>query len=108
MTQCMPPASRPKSTQVQACWEIRSHIVEFEQAGETRAAYGQKLLPKPAEHLTREFGKGFDERNLRHMRAFYQGFPIWNAVRSESSWMRRHPMPRATCSDEIDVWEARS
>ncbi|AVU78264.1 hypothetical protein CRX69_24970 [Pseudomonas rhizophila] len=31
--------------------------------------------------LVRPFGKGFDERNLRHMRDFYQSFPIWNAVR---------------------------
>ena len=37
-------------------------------------------------HLTAEFGKGFDERNLRHMRAFYAAFPIWNALRTELSW----------------------
>lgn len=36
--------------------------------------------------LVPPFGKGFDERNLRHMRDFYQSFPIWNAVRSELSW----------------------
>ncbi len=42
--------------------------------------------PKLAESLSAEFGKGFDERNLRHMRAFFQGFPIWNAVRTELSW----------------------
>lgn len=62
------------------------HIVESEQGGQTRAAYGKRLLPLLAEQLSREFGKGFDERNLRHMRAFFQRFPIWNAVRSELSW----------------------
>ena len=36
--------------------------------------------------MTLEFGKGFDERNLRHMRGFYQSFPIWDAVRTELSW----------------------
>lgn len=36
--------------------------------------------------LTTEFGKGFDERNLRHMRGFYLVFPIWDAVRTELSW----------------------
>jgi hypothetical protein len=36
--------------------------------------------------LTAEFGQGFDERNLRHMRAFYSTFPNWNALRSELSW----------------------
>jgi len=39
-----------------------------------------------ADSLTREFGKGFDERNLRNMRAFFQCFPNWNALRSELSW----------------------
>ncbi len=36
--------------------------------------------------LTRDFGKGFDERNLRYMRLFYLFFPKWNAARSELSW----------------------
>lgn len=36
--------------------------------------------------LTLEFGKGFDERNLCNIRAFYIAFPIWNAVRTELSW----------------------
>jgi predicted nuclease of restriction endonuclease-like (RecB) superfamily len=72
--------------QVQTCWEIGRHIVEFEQGGESRAAYGKRLLPQLAEALAREFGKGFDERNLRNMRAFFQAFPNWNALRSELSW----------------------
>ena len=74
------------SIQVRTCWEIGRHIVEFEQDGRARAAYGKRLLPMLAEQLTQDFGKGFDERNLRHMRAFYQSFAIWDAVRSELSW----------------------
>ncbi len=72
--------------QVRTCWEMGRHIVEFEQGGAERATYGARLLPRLAERLTAEFGKGFDERNLRHMRAFFQTFPIWNALRSELSW----------------------
>lgn len=72
--------------QVHTCWEMGRHIVEFEQGGTERAQYGTRLLPRLAERLTAEFGKGFDERNLRHMRAFFQTFPIWDAVRSELSW----------------------
>ncbi len=72
--------------QVQTCWEIGRHIVEFEQGGENRAAYGKKLLPSLAETLTQEFGKGFDVTNLRHMRGFYLVFPICDAVRRELSW----------------------
>ncbi|MDD4928975.1 MAG: PDDEXK nuclease domain-containing protein [Gallionella sp.] len=72
--------------QVRTCWEIGRHIVEFEQNGAARAEYGKRLLPRLAESMTVEFGRGFDERNLRNMRAFFQIFPIWNAVRTELSW----------------------
>ena len=72
--------------QVQTCWEIGHHIVEFEQDGATRAAYGKRLLPQLADTLTREFGKGFDASNLRYMRLFYQAFPMCDALRHELSW----------------------
>jgi hypothetical protein len=72
--------------QVQTYWHIGRHIVEFEQGGAQRAAYGQRLLPQLGQALAAEFGRGFDERNLRNMRAFYAMFPNWNALRSELSW----------------------
>ncbi|HCN46964.1 MAG TPA: DUF1016 domain-containing protein [Pseudomonas sp.] len=72
--------------QVQTCWEIGRHIVEFEQAGEARAGYGKQLLLTLAKALTAEFGKGFDATNLRHMRGFFQAFPICDALRRELSW----------------------
>ena len=72
--------------QVYTSWEVGRHIVEFEQGGEARALYGQRLLPTLARTLTAQFGKGFDERNLRNMRSFYLAFPIRNALRSELSW----------------------
>ncbi len=74
------------AVQVQTCWEIGRHIVEFEQGGAARAEYGSRLLPILAESLTREFGRGFDATNLRHMRVFYQAFPIRDALRPELSW----------------------
>jgi predicted nuclease of restriction endonuclease-like (RecB) superfamily len=36
--------------------------------------------------LAAEFGRGFDASNLRHMRVFYQAFPIRDALRPELSW----------------------
>lgn len=74
------------AVQVRTCWEVGRHIVEFEQGGAARAAFGERLLARLATTLTDEFGKGFDERNLRNMRALYQAFPIRNALRSELSW----------------------
>lgn len=72
--------------QVRTCWEIGQHIVEFEQLGADRAAYGIRLIPRLAESLTGEFGRGFDASNLRYMRLFYLAFPIRDALRHELSW----------------------
>ena len=72
--------------QVRTSWEMGRHIVEFEQGGAERAEYGARLLPRLAERLTAEFGKGFDTSNLRYMRLFYQAFPNCDALRHELSW----------------------
>ena len=72
--------------QVQTCWQIGRQIIELEKGSAKRAVYGTRLLPSLAKVLTARFGKGFDEHNLRHMRDFYQKFPIWGALRTELSW----------------------
>ena len=74
------------ATMINAYWLIGQQIVEEEQQGKHRAEYGAKLLPYLAKKLQTEFGRGFDERNLRNMRAFFIAFPIWNAVRTELTW----------------------
>lgn len=56
-------------------WEIGRHIVEFEQGGESRAAYGQALLARLSKDLTHQFGRGFGVDNLEQMRLFYQTWP---------------------------------
>jgi len=71
------------SAMVGVYWEIGR---EINHAIGERAEYGKQLLKYLAERLTAEFGKGFSERSLRHMRQFNQVFPIRNAVRSELSW----------------------
>src|SRR5512139_3975098 len=52
-------------------WLMGRRIVEYEQRGEERAEYGERLLRKISSDLTTRFGKGFPERNLSHMRQFY-------------------------------------
>lgn len=52
-------------------FEIGRRIVEEEQQGENRAAYGQQLLLGLSEHLTKKFGKGFSTTNLKLFRQFY-------------------------------------
>ncbi|MDR8014554.1 PDDEXK nuclease domain-containing protein [Ectopseudomonas guguanensis] len=89
--------------QVQTCWEVGRHIVEFEQGGQARAAYGKKLLPALAKGLTAEFGKGFDASNLRYMRLFYQAFPIRDALRHELSWTHYRSLLKVD-SDSARHW----
>ena len=72
--------------QVRTCWIVGRHIVEFEQGGQSRAAYGKSVLAQVSAQLTAEFGKGFDASNLRYMRLFYQAFPNCDALRHELSW----------------------
>lgn len=52
-------------------FDIGKMIVEEEQQGEDRAAYGKYVLKELSHYLTGEFGKGFSVTNLKQMRKFY-------------------------------------
>jgi len=52
-------------------WSVGRHIVEFEQAGKSRAKYGEEVVDQLAADLTARFGRGFTRSNLFNMRAFY-------------------------------------
>jgi predicted nuclease of restriction endonuclease-like (RecB) superfamily len=56
-------------------WEVGRRVVEFEQGGENRAAYGQALFVRLSGDLTKRFGRGFGVDNLELMRLFYQTYP---------------------------------
>lgn len=88
--------------QVQTYWQIGRHIVEFEQGGQSRAAYGKHLLQQLGQAFSQEFGKGFDTSNLRYMRLFYQAFPKCDALRHELSWTHYRLLLR------VDAPEARN
>lgn len=67
-------------------WDIGHEIIEEEQSGKERAEYGKHIIKNLAERLTKEYGQGYIEQNLRNMRQFYRGFPNRNALRSELTW----------------------
>ena len=71
---------------LEANWQIGRRIVEEEQAGASRAEYGQRVINDLAEKLSVEFGRGFDARELRRYRQFYLLFPKWDALRPELTW----------------------
>ena len=63
-------ASVVDTFQVLTNFEIGRRIVEHEQKGENRAAYGAELLKELSSRLTQEFGRGFSVVNLSNMRRF--------------------------------------
>lgn len=76
-------------------WLIGFYIVEFEQKGDDRAAYGEKLLTKLAERCVSI--KGLDERSFRNFRLFYIYYPQIQplvAVELQSSFFRGSLTPK--------------
>jgi len=87
-------------------WEIGRRIVEYEQHGRKRAAYGEALLERLAADLTAKRGRGFSQRNLRQMREFYLGWPIrqtLSAKSQEAPAFSGHTEKRQTGSVELEL-----
>lgn len=85
-------------------WDIGRRIVEFEQRGSSRAAYGEQLLQHLASDLTRQFGRGFSHDNLQRMRLFYTSWPpdrIY-ATLSRKSGSTSEVSKNATSSRDFD------
>ena len=60
---------------VSTYWKMGRRIVEYEQKGRKRAAYGEETLRRLARDLTRRFGKGFSVPQLKNIRLFYLTYP---------------------------------
>ena len=63
-----------RSVNVAMCvtyYEVGRLIVEQEQSGASRAAYGKKLLDELSSYLTERCGKGWSVGNLKNARQFY-------------------------------------
>ena len=65
-------------------WEVGRRIVQAEQKGKRRAAYGEQLIQQLAVDLTAEFGRGFSKQNLHQMCAFYLRWPAPQIVQTVS------------------------
>ena len=66
-----------------AYWEIGRRIVQVEQGGKERAAYGSQLIERLSADLSKRFGRGFSRANLEYMRRFYECWPIPQALSGE-------------------------
>ena len=48
--------------------------------------YGEGIIKEYSERLTKEFGKGYSQRNLRNMRQFYYVSTKWQTLSAVLSW----------------------
>lgn len=71
---------------LRAYWNVGREIIVEEQKGQDRAKYGRGLIRDLSIRLTKEYGRGFNETNLKYMRQFYLTFKKRHALRDELSW----------------------
>jgi predicted nuclease of restriction endonuclease-like (RecB) superfamily len=55
-------------------WKIGKRVAE-EVLGKERAAYGEQIVATLSRQLVTEFGRGYEEKNLRRMIQFAEAFP---------------------------------
>jgi hypothetical protein len=70
-------------------WQIGTRIRQ-DVLKERRAEYGAEIVSALGRHLEARFGRGFNEKSLRHMLRFAEAFPdakIVAALRRQLSWM---------------------
>ena len=73
---------------VERNWFIGYRIAEEELKGENRANYGTEILKKLSKELKKEYGKGFELRNLYYFLQFYKTFPnILHSVNAKSNML---------------------
>jgi len=84
-----------------ANWQTGQYIVEFEQGGNAKAKYGDRLLVNLSKDLTRLKGRGFSRSVLTYMRKFYLAFPKCATVSHKLSWS--HYIELLKCDDPLEM-----
>ncbi len=78
-------------------YNVGRYIVEYEQQGEQRAAYGQKVLKDLSKRLTEQFGNGWSTTNLKTFRQFYLLYStnLLNSVEQIQDKKAKHCLPNS-------------
>ena len=93
-------ASHINSTMTETYWQIGKYIVEYEQGGQPKVAYGTSTLTELSKQLTARFGRGFSRPNLVNMRKFYLLYPNCQTVSDNLSWSHIGELIKA--DDELE------
>ena len=73
------------------------------QGGESRAKYGNGLIRKFSERLTKELGNGYSSRSLKYMRNFYL-FQKRQPVAAQLSWSHYIELLKINDFNEINYY----
>ena len=84
-----------------ANWLTGQYIVEFEQGGNVKAKYGDRLLANLSKDLTRLKGRGFSRSNLTYMRKLYLLFPKCETLSHKLTWS--HYFELLKCDDPMEM-----
>ena len=93
-------ASHINSTMTETYWLIGKYIVEYEQGGQAKVAYGTSTLTELSKQLTARFGRGFSRPNLVNMRKFYLYYPNCQTVSDNLNWSHISELIKA--DDELE------
>lgn len=77
-------AKAVNTAMVYTYYGVGQYIVEFEQNGDYRAAYGKGVLNRLSTRLTNRFGKGWSYETLAKCRKFYHIYAILSAPQTKS------------------------
>ena len=61
---------------IETYWHIGQRIVEEEQQGKERAAYGKEVLKRLSARLIEKYGKGWSKDNLENCRKLFLNYSI--------------------------------
>ena len=99
------------SIMIQANWLIGYRIVEQEQNGEDRAAYGAKIIENLSKELNKEMGSGMSVAHLWNCRQFYIVFSsteILYTLCRELSWSHLRLIMRLDTENERNYYIQKS
>ena len=78
-------AKAVNTAMVYTYYGVGQYIVEFEQGGKARAAYGKGVLIRLSARLKEKYGKGWSVETLTKCRKFYMVFSISSPLETKSN-----------------------
>ena len=88
-------AKAVNTAMVYTYYGVGQYIVEFEQGGKVRAAYGKEVLKRLSARLTEKYGKGWSEDNLENCRNLFLNYSITEpVVRKSDQEINSEPVAR--------------